>query len=160
RPASGPGAVDCRGRVPPAGACLARHDGPLLPQQRLALSAPGRVRPPLPLQDPPRAADLGASPGTPATSGQGGRAGTTMIRSLVDQIVDAVLYEGYLLYPYRPSALKNRQRWTFGGLVPEAYSLAQGGTEPATMQTECLVRGGSETLVRVQVRFLHLLERI
>ena len=33
-------------------------------------------------------------------------------------IVAAVLYEGYILYPYRPSSVKNRQRWTFGGVFP------------------------------------------
>ena len=32
----------------------------------------------------------------------------------VDQIAKAVLYEGYMLYPYRPSSVKNRQRWNFG----------------------------------------------
>lgn len=37
--------------------------------------------------------------------------------SLVDQIATAVLYEGYLLYPYRASAVKNRQRFNFGVLV-------------------------------------------
>ena len=36
----------------------------------------------------------------------------------VEQIANAVLYEGYILYPYRASALKNRCRWTIGGLVP------------------------------------------
>ena len=51
-----------------------------------------------------------------------------MNQALVDQIVDAVLYEGYILYPYRPS-IKNRQRWTFGGLYPRAYCEAQ---QPAT----------------------------
>ena len=30
-------------------------------------------------------------------------------------IADAVLYEGYLLYPYRASSSKNRSRWQFGG---------------------------------------------
>lgn len=59
----------------------------------------------------------------------------------VDQIVNAVLYEGYMLYPYRPS-VKNRQRWTFGGLHPRSYSEAQGGSDAWAMQTECLVRGG------------------
>ncbi len=39
---------------------------------------------------------------------------------LVRSIADAVMYEGYMLYPYRPSSVKNRQRWTFGGLYPEA----------------------------------------
>ncbi|MEA2450462.1 MAG: hypothetical protein QOG63_2394, partial [Thermoleophilaceae bacterium] len=40
----------------------------------------------------------------------------------VRQIADAVLYEGYLLWPYRRSAMKNRQRWTFGGVYPPAWS--------------------------------------
>jgi len=40
-----------------------------------------------------------------------------MNQTIVDQIAAAVLYEGYMLYPYRPS-VKNRQRWTFGGLYP------------------------------------------
>ncbi len=34
------------------------------------------------------------------------------------EIADAILYEGYILYPYRASAIKNRQRWTFGGVFP------------------------------------------
>jgi hypothetical protein len=38
---------------------------------------------------------------------------------LVDRIVHAVLYEGYILYPYRASAKKNRQRFTFGRVYPE-----------------------------------------
>lgn len=38
-----------------------------------------------------------------------------------EKIADAVLYEGYALYPYRPSAIKNQQRWTFGRIVPEIY---------------------------------------
>jgi hypothetical protein len=54
----------------------------------------------------------------------------------VDDIVRAVLYEGYLLYPYRPSGLKNRQRWTFGGIYPQTYSQSGGG-EPCAMQTQC-----------------------
>ena len=36
----------------------------------------------------------------------------------VEPIVNAVLYEGYMLYPYRASSVKNRQRWTFGGIYP------------------------------------------
>ena len=67
-----------------------------------------------------------------------------MNQALVDQIASAVLYEGYILYPYRPS-VKNRQRWTFGGLVPRAYSQAQGRDRAWEMQTECLVVGGPAT---------------
>src|SRR5580693_1340497 len=80
-----------------------------------------------------------------------------MNAGLVDQIVNALLYEGYMLYPYRPS-VKNRQRWTFGGLFPRAFSEAQSTGDAWSMQTECLVCGGRATL-RVKVRFLHLLVR-
>ena len=36
----------------------------------------------------------------------------------VRRIADAVLYEGYVLWPYRKSAMKNQRRWTFGGVYP------------------------------------------
>jgi hydrogenase maturation protease len=78
---------------------------------------------------------------------------------LVKRIADAVLYEGYILYPYRPS-VKNRQRWTFGGLYPRSYSEAQEGSDGWVVQTECLVQGGEHTVLEVKVRFLHLLARL
>jgi hypothetical protein len=34
-------------------------------------------------------------------------------------VADAVLYEGYLLYPYRATSAKNQLRWQFGVLGPE-----------------------------------------
>jgi len=77
----------------------------------------------------------------------------------VDAIVKAVLYEGYLLYPYRPSAVKNRQRFNFGVIYPRAYSEAQGGTDPWTMQSECLVVGSDATQCLVRVRFLRMVDR-
>jgi hypothetical protein len=82
-----------------------------------------------------------------------------MNQTLIDRITNAVLYEGYLLYPYRPSSVKNRQRWTFGGIYPQAHSLAQGVGDPWIMQTECLVAGTPATVLQIRVRFLHLLER-
>ena len=81
-----------------------------------------------------------------------------MNRALVDRIADAVLYEGYILYPYRP-AVKNRQRWTFGGLYPEAYCRAQAAGDAWSSQTECLVHGGQATAFEAVIRFLHLTER-
>ena len=77
----------------------------------------------------------------------------------VDQIAKAVLYEGYMLYPYRPSSVKNRQRWNFGVVYPQAYSDAQCGQEPCSMQTECLVSGNSGTVLEAKIRFLHLRAR-
>jgi hypothetical protein len=85
--------------------------------------------------------------------------GALMNAALVDGIVKAVLYEGYMLYPYRPSAVKNRQRFNFGVVYPRAYGEAQGGTDAWTMQTECLVLGNEKTQCLVRVRFLRLVER-
>jgi hydrogenase maturation protease len=78
---------------------------------------------------------------------------------LVEKIATAVLYEGYILYPYRPSSVKNQQRFNFGALYPETYSVAGGGTDAWTMQTECLVVGTDATTLELKVRFLHLLAR-
>lgn len=77
----------------------------------------------------------------------------------VKEIASAVLYEGYLLYPYRHSAIKNRQRWTFGVVYPREYSEANGGIEPWNMHTECLVTGQPTTSLDITVNFLHLLTR-
>ena len=79
--------------------------------------------------------------------------------SQVSKIVEAVLYEGYILYPYRPSAVKNQQRWSFGGVYPRAYSQAQGGAEPYSLQTQCLLQGTPQTVLQMLVRFLHLIDR-
>jgi hydrogenase maturation protease len=75
-----------------------------------------------------------------------------MSRSLVERVADAVLYEGHVLYPYRPS-VKNRQRWTFGGLYP------QGSADASGHQTECLVAAGPDAVAAATVRFLHLTDR-
>jgi hypothetical protein len=75
----------------------------------------------------------------------------------IKEIANAVLYEGYLLYPYRHSAIKNRQRWTIGVVYPREYSEANGSIEPWTMQTECLVSGSVDTSLDIYMRFLHLL---
>ncbi len=77
----------------------------------------------------------------------------------VKKIAEAVLYEGYILWPYRRSAIKNQQRWTFGGVYPRAYSEARGEDDPWIMQTQCLVLGDEEPTIEVKVRFLHVVER-
>jgi hypothetical protein len=77
----------------------------------------------------------------------------------VEKIAKAVLYEGYMLYPYRPSSVKNQQRWNFGVLCPRSYSEAQNGSEAWTMQTECLVEASSLSTIEVRVRFLQLVAR-
>jgi hypothetical protein len=77
----------------------------------------------------------------------------------VKKIAETVLYEGYILWPYRRSARKNQQRWTFGGVYPRAYSEARGEDDPWIMQTQCLVSGDEESTIEVKVRFLHVTER-
>ena len=81
-----------------------------------------------------------------------------MNRADASAVVAAVLYEGYILYPYRPSSVKNQQRWTFGGVFPAAFAHADGG-DPCAMQTQCLRRGDARTRVELCVGFLHLVAR-
>jgi len=68
-------------------------------------------------------------------------------------IADAVLYEGYVLYPYRASSAKNQVRWQFGVLVPPAYA-ADDPSERAAARTECLALAGLDATVSIRVRFL------
>jgi hypothetical protein len=76
---------------------------------------------------------------------------------LLEEIADAVMFEGYVLYPYRASAMKNRFRWQFGVLVPRAFGGSSG--EPSHAQTECLVECGADASVTIKVRCLHLQRR-
>jgi len=78
---------------------------------------------------------------------------------LAMKVANAVLYEGYMLYPYRASAIKNRQRWTFGILYPLEYHEAGLGTERSQMHSECLVRVTGDPVLHVQLRFLQLVAR-
>ncbi len=82
-----------------------------------------------------------------------------MSQTALDRIVAATLYEGYILYPYRPSSVKNQVRWTFGGVHPRSWSEATGGSDPWVTQTECLIRATDSTSVTVRVRFLQLVTR-
>jgi hypothetical protein len=65
----------------------------------------------------------------------------------VRQIADAVLYEGYLLWPYRRSALKNQKPFGWGDLDP--------GEKPL-MRAQCLLEGGDPAFVEVTARFLQM----
>lgn len=82
-----------------------------------------------------------------------------MKNDLLKKIADAVLYEGYMLYPYRASAVKNRQRFNWGVLAPKSYSEAQKGTENCQMQTEVLALGDARSEIDIKLRFLHIRER-
>jgi hypothetical protein len=73
-------------------------------------------------------------------------------------VADAVLYEGYLLYPYRASSRKNQVRWQWGVLVPPAYAAAGHG-EHASSHSECLLEPGTDPVLHIRLRFLQLQHR-
>ncbi len=76
-----------------------------------------------------------------------------MEADIVRRIADAVLYEGYLLWPYRKSALKNQQRFTFGGVYPPGWQ------DRSAIQAQVLLEGREDANVEVQARFLHMVRR-
>jgi hypothetical protein len=71
-------------------------------------------------------------------------------------IADAVLYEGYLLYPYRASSSKNQSRWQFGVLGPPGAAEAAFG-EDDTLSAQFLIDG--DATITLVLRFLHLQRR-
>ncbi|QGV77072.1 hypothetical protein [Streptomyces ficellus] len=83
--------------------------------------------------------------------------GTEARLAVARQVADAVLFEGYVLYPYRASAAKNRLRWQFGVLVPPAWT---GEAEEHDFQhTELLMEPKRGATLAVEVRFLHTRRR-
>jgi hypothetical protein len=76
----------------------------------------------------------------------------------VRRIADAVLYEGYILYPYRASAQKNQSRWQFGVLMPPGYAAADP-SERSALRTECVFEHRGQPTVDVTVRFLQVQRR-
>ena len=74
------------------------------------------------------------------------------------KVADAVLYEGYVLYPYRASARKNQLRWQFGVVAPRPFAESDG-SEDWTMQTECLLEAGAAPELHVRVRLLRVQQR-
>lgn len=76
----------------------------------------------------------------------------------VRAVADAILLEGYVLYPYRASAVKNRYRWSFGVVAPERWS--ERGEEPSRVWMECLLQGDPRSIrVRGLLRFLQIEKR-
>jgi hydrogenase maturation protease len=73
-------------------------------------------------------------------------------------IADAVLYEGYVLWPYRRSALKNTRRWTFGGVFPAAHA-ERHPDDRAVLRAEVLLERAGAADVDVRVRFLQVVRR-
>ncbi|WP_405577782.1 hypothetical protein [Streptomyces sp. NBC_01190] len=98
-------------------------------------------------------------------AGPVGSAGLDRVRA----IADAVLYEGYLLYPYRASSHKNRSRWQFGVLGPPSASPESFAEDPGMATQVLLARSdkgpagpagatgpAGSAAVTVHLRFLQL----
>jgi hypothetical protein len=77
----------------------------------------------------------------------------------VEKIANAILYEGYILYPYRPTAIKNRQRWNFGTLYPRVYAEAQRPHEPFRLIAEFLLIAQHNAKLDVKSSFLQLVRQ-
>ncbi|MFD0900274.1 hypothetical protein [Actinomadura sediminis] len=85
----------------------------------------------------------------------------------VRAVADAILYEGYLLYPYRRSSGKNRVRWQFGVLTPRSWADAHGlddtgvagSAESWWQQTECLLEASDDAAITCRLRFLQVQRR-
>ncbi|HEX3827961.1 MAG TPA: hypothetical protein VHV82_11890 [Sporichthyaceae bacterium] len=73
-------------------------------------------------------------------------------------VADAVLYEGYVLYPYRASAAKNRTRWQFGVLMPPAY-VAADPSERSACRTQVVLEAPDDARLQVEIRFLQAIRR-
>ncbi|HXT99514.1 MAG TPA: hypothetical protein VN903_00890 [Polyangia bacterium] len=80
----------------------------------------------------------------------------------VRAVADAVLFEGYALYPYRASAPKNQMRWQFGVLAPRAWSEGGPYNDRWWQETQCLVEVGpalAAARLTGRCRFLQLRRR-
>src|SRR5262245_32353227 len=77
----------------------------------------------------------------------------------LEPIARTLLYEGFLLWPYRASALKNQRRASFGGLSPQAWSTGQPFAERWRLGCDCLFEAPPDAQVEATVRFLHSVER-
>src|SRR5882757_184100 len=147
-----------------AGDGLERPDSAALPQRRLGATRARHRRRARCLQICPRHARLrgcghhAARRGTAGLdadpSTRGGPVKPTWDRARA--IADAVLYEGYLLYPYRATSSKNQSRWQFGGVGPPGASDAGLG-EDDTLSAQFLIDGDGE--LSLVLRFLQLQHR-
>src|SRR5262249_5194288 len=127
---------------------MARTDGCLLPRIGMDPCEPRNTRCAATIPSKKRFDELGRNhPGN-------ARGGGPMSLAIARKIADAVLYEGYVLYPYRPSSLKNQFRWQFGIVAPPSWD-----GDPSFMQTECKIEPQGSPLLDVIIRFLQVQQK-
>jgi hypothetical protein len=71
----------------------------------------------------------------------------------LDSLLDTLLFEGYALYPYTPSAAKNATPTPFGIVYPPAYAERTAGAFDS-LRLHGIVQGDTATQVHAEVRFL------
>jgi hypothetical protein len=76
----------------------------------------------------------------------------------VRKMADAVLYEGYILYPYRASSQKNQSRWQWGVVMAPGYAAAEA-SEISVTRAECVLEHTGSPSVTVLLRFLQVQRR-
>lgn len=77
----------------------------------------------------------------------------------VRALAQAVLYEGYLLWPYRRSALKSQARWTLGGVLPRAWCRESRTNDRWWLCSEVLLEAGEGASFELELRFLQVVRR-
>lgn len=80
---------------------------------------------------------------------------TSLSTSMTEDIARTLLYEGYALYPYHRSSVKNQKPVPFGVVYPQEYHVHNSYAH-AQMQTQCIVKGSGQFSISLAVRFLQL----
>ncbi len=74
--------------------------------------------------------------------------------SVLEKLTRTLLYEGYSLYPYYRSAIKNQKPIPFGVIFPKDYN-AYNEHSHSHIQSQSIIHGTGELTVSIDVRFLH-----
>jgi hypothetical protein len=71
----------------------------------------------------------------------------------LEQLLHSLLWEGYALYPYTPTATKNATPTPFGIVYPPAYAAALTSTYDH-LELRCVLEAPPDAVLRAEVRFL------
>jgi hypothetical protein len=75
------------------------------------------------------------------------------VTDALEQLVDALLYEGYALYPYTPAATKNATPTPFGIVYPPVYAATLASTFDH-LELRCVLEAPPDAVLSAELRFL------
>jgi hypothetical protein len=75
------------------------------------------------------------------------------VTEALEQLVDSLLWEGYALYPYTPTATKNATPTPFGIVYPPVYAAALASTYDH-LELRCVLEAPPDAVLGAEVRFL------